>query len=98
MRKESIDLGLALLSVLRLPNESLTYDDIAAWCGCCKEQIRQIEFRALRKLRRRIQLDASGADHCRQELAFRPEDIDRLLRPRWKSTPRAEKWLARQAD
>ena len=49
-----IDLGLALLSVLLLPGEWLTLDDIAAWCDCSRERIRQIEESALRKVRRRL--------------------------------------------
>jgi hypothetical protein len=60
--KVSIDLGLALLSVLREPGERLTLDDIAAWCECDRSRIAQIEFRALRKVRRRIEVDAAAAD------------------------------------
>ena len=50
----SIDLGLALLSVLRQPGEYLTCEDIAAWCDCSRGFIQRIEARALRKVRRRM--------------------------------------------
>ena len=46
-----LDLGLALLSLLRKPGERLTLTDIAAWCGCPHQTIGRIEQRALRKLR-----------------------------------------------
>ena len=47
----NIDLGLAILSVLANPGEPLTLDDIAAWCGCSRQAIENIERRALKKLR-----------------------------------------------
>lgn len=51
-----IDLGLALLSVVRHPGECLTQQDVAAWCGCSRQRIEQIEKQALRKIRRRLGL------------------------------------------
>lgn len=46
-----IDLGLELLLVLRRPRATLGQSDIAAWCGCSREYIRQVELKALVKLR-----------------------------------------------
>lgn len=46
-----MDLGLALLSVLRRPGETLTLEDIAAWCGCKPSTIHRIEIGALQKAR-----------------------------------------------
>jgi uncharacterized protein (DUF608 family) len=54
-RKQSIDLGLALLSVLRHPNETLTYADIAVWCDCTPGFILLVEQKAFRKLRRALE-------------------------------------------
>lgn len=53
-RSSRIDLGLAILSALRKPNQTLTSHDIAAWCDCTGQAIRQIEARALRRLRNRL--------------------------------------------
>jgi hypothetical protein len=50
-KTERINLGLALLSVARKPGAALTFDDIAAWCGCTEMAIVAIEQKALRKLR-----------------------------------------------
>jgi DNA-directed RNA polymerase sigma subunit (sigma70/sigma32) len=58
--KDSIDLGLAILSVLRAPGEELTHEDIAAWCDCDHETIAQIERRALAKLR--VKAKQAGID------------------------------------
>ena len=49
-----IDLGLALLSMLRKPGERLSLTDIAAWRDCSHQSIARIEARALRKLRERL--------------------------------------------
>lgn len=51
-----IDLGLAIIAALRHPGECLTQQDIAAWCGCTRQRIEQIEKQALRKIRRRLGL------------------------------------------
>ena len=53
-QRERIDLGLALLSVLRKPGERLTLEDMAAWCDCPQQSIQRIEARALRKMRQRL--------------------------------------------
>jgi len=50
-RNARVDLGLALLSVLRRPGERLTLDDVAAWCECEPSTIHRIEKEALRKIR-----------------------------------------------
>lgn len=62
-----IDLGLSLLSVLRKPNETLTHEDIAAWCDCSRAQIQRIRARALRKVRLRL-LASVRAPEEREEL------------------------------
>ena len=49
-----IDLGLALLSTVCNPGVELTLEDIAAWCNCSRERIRQIEEIALRKMRKKL--------------------------------------------
>lgn len=49
--KSSIDLGLAISahhSTLGVPR---TADSIAAYCGCSRQRIQQIEEKALRKIR-----------------------------------------------
>ena len=66
-----IDLGLALLSCLRKPGETLTARDISLWCGCTHSAIQSIERRALTKLRRRL---AAGIHE--PELA---EEVERRL-------------------
>jgi len=48
---ERIDLGLAILSATR-QGERLTPTEIAAYCDCTPGRIRQIENRALARLRR----------------------------------------------
>jgi hypothetical protein len=62
-----IDLGLSLLSCLLLPGESLTCEDIAAWCGCSRAAIQSIERRALEKVRRRL---GGGPELAREVLAL----------------------------
>jgi hypothetical protein len=54
-RGERTDLGLAILSCLVRPGEPLACEDIAAFCGCSWQYIWQIEQRALRKMRDRLQ-------------------------------------------
>src|SRR5262245_50853771 len=54
----NIELGLAVSALTMLPGETRTLEEIAAYCNCSRERIRQIEFRALRKMR--IRLEAQG--------------------------------------
>lgn len=51
MHKREIDLGLALLGIANQDREGLSCEEIAAWCGCHRSRIEQIEQGALRKLR-----------------------------------------------
>lgn len=51
-RNDEIDLGLALLSIVRKPEVRMSAYDIAVWCGCSKRYIEAEERRALMKLRR----------------------------------------------
>jgi hypothetical protein len=48
---DPIALGLAIAELCRKPGHRLTCDDIADFCGCSGAYIRQIEKRALRKLK-----------------------------------------------
>jgi transcriptional regulator len=48
---ERIDLGLSLLSLRTPPGVPVSQVEIAAWCGCRKQNISYLERRALRKLR-----------------------------------------------
>ena len=50
-RRQDIDLGLAVLSAVSPPGHQWTLRDIAEVCGCTAEAVRQIERRALQKLR-----------------------------------------------
>ena len=61
-----IDLGLALLSCLLRPGETLTSEDMAAWCGCSKSAIQQIERRALAKVRERLVADLGESALARE--------------------------------
>ena len=47
----NIDLGLALVAVLREPGVEITCEDLAAWCDCAPSTIHRIERRALEKIR-----------------------------------------------
>ena len=53
LRGRQLDLGLALLEVARKPGEPLEAHDIAAWCGCTRQNIRMIELRARNKIKAR---------------------------------------------
>ena len=49
--KGEIDLGLAVLGVVNVGGERLSFEEIADVCGCHRSRIEQIEKQALRKLR-----------------------------------------------
>lgn len=49
-KSERINLGLAVLKCLRRPGATYTYQEIAAFCGCSDDAIRQLEAKALRRL------------------------------------------------
>jgi len=51
---ERIDLGLAILSAVALPNVRYTQNEIAAWAGCSRGMIYLIERNALKKLRNNL--------------------------------------------
>lgn len=53
MRRERIDLGLAILSVVGVPGVRYSYEEIAAFAGCTDANIYLIEQGALKKLRKR---------------------------------------------
>jgi hypothetical protein len=50
-KRVRIDLGLDLLARQCRLGVSLSYEQIAAWCGCSSSRIQQIEKKALRKIR-----------------------------------------------
>ena len=52
--KSGTDLGLAISGALLAPGQTRSINELAAFCGCSKQNIQQIEKRALRKLRHRI--------------------------------------------
>jgi transcriptional regulator len=56
-----VDLGLAILGVLNFQHNPLTQVDIAAWCGCSRQLIEQIEKKALRKIRNRLRFGSKDA-------------------------------------
>ena len=57
-----IDLGLDVLNTVRLPGEQLSRSDIAHVCGCTRQNIEQIEMRALKKIRLRLRQEL-GLDY-----------------------------------
>jgi DNA-directed RNA polymerase sigma subunit (sigma70/sigma32) len=54
-RTANIDLGLAILALTSEPSH--TSRTIAAYCGCSRQRIQQIEHKALRKLRAALYRD-----------------------------------------
>lgn len=65
-----VDLGLALLSLVAIPNVPLTYYDIAAWCDCSPQAIQNIERDALKKLRNALYFrDRETWEELRDHLA-----------------------------
>lgn len=48
-----IDLGLDLAARHARLGCPMTYDELAAWCGCSNGRIRQIELEALKKIRKK---------------------------------------------
>jgi DNA-directed RNA polymerase sigma subunit (sigma70/sigma32) len=53
-KAERIDLGLALMQRHAAPGVRYSHAEIAAWCGCHRSAIEQIERKALRKVRHRL--------------------------------------------
>lgn len=49
-----ITLRLAILGALLKPGQSLTCADIAAWTGTSKQQVQQMEKRAIESLRKAL--------------------------------------------
>ena len=50
-----IDLGLAISAATLEPGEHRTNEEIAAYCGCTRQNVDRIYQRAMRKLRVRLQ-------------------------------------------
>lgn len=55
--KPGVDLGIAISGALLPPGKTRTITEIAAFAGCSKQNIEQLENRALRKLRMRVLFD-----------------------------------------
>jgi hypothetical protein len=53
-KAKTVDLGLDLLSIARIPGVPLLHQDIAAWCGCSASNIWLIQERAIHKLKKRL--------------------------------------------
>ncbi len=51
-KSERINLGLAILSALAEPHAQLSCEDIAAWCDCDPESVKNIEHKAIAAVRR----------------------------------------------
>lgn len=47
-----IDLGLAIMQLTIPPGAKLKQGEIAAFCGCTRQRIQQIEAEALKKMHR----------------------------------------------
>ncbi len=54
LKMRRVELGLALLQRVALPNVCYDQREIAQWCGCTHQAIDHIEKRALRKLFRAL--------------------------------------------
>lgn len=57
-----LDKPLYVLTKITPPGTSLTRDTIAKFCGCSTNYIRNVELRALRKLRSRVVQSLHGDD------------------------------------
>lgn len=75
-----IDLGLALLSVRREPGERFSHREIAAWCDCTEVRVRQIERKALMKLRRLVRRGESAL--CEELSETAPARTPSVMAPR----------------
>jgi len=53
-KKTNIDLGLAVLCVHASPGQTMSPQDIAEVCECTSKVINQIQYDALRKVRKLI--------------------------------------------
>lgn len=85
-----VDLGLALLGTLNVQHNPLTQVDIAAWCGCSRQCIEQIEKKALRKIRNRMRF-GSNEGQLRYEL------MNELFNRRTIAMPKSERGAQQSA-
>lgn len=53
-KQERTKLGLDLLQLVAIPGVPLTYDDIAVWCDCTRQNIESIAAGVLRKIRNHL--------------------------------------------
>jgi hypothetical protein len=81
-KSERVDLGLAVAACHAQRGREMTLDEIALWCGCTREAIRLIEFRALGKLRR--QMPAEVRDELLTTLQRGPAALATYSLPRFR--------------
>lgn len=62
--KPEIDVGLAAMGKYQASGQIMCVRDIAEVCGCHFEAIRQIELRALRKIRHRLRREVAEMHGC----------------------------------
>ncbi len=75
LKMRRVELGLALLQRVALPNVCYDQREIAQWCGCTHQAIDHIEKRALRKLFRALAMrDPELFDELRAALAALSQD------------------------
>jgi DNA-directed RNA polymerase sigma subunit (sigma70/sigma32) len=60
-----IDLGLAIAGATLKPRQTRSRVELAAYAGCSKQYIEQIEINALRKLRHLVLFDSTLKSHFR---------------------------------
>ncbi|MCX4186742.1 sigma factor-like helix-turn-helix DNA-binding protein [Methylophaga sp. OBS4] len=53
-QSKDIDLGLAVLDIVRPIGRALTHAEIGDICGCSGAYIHQVEQRAIKKIKRRL--------------------------------------------
>lgn len=70
LERPNIDLGLAVLSIVNREGQRMTLEEIADVCECSIERVRQIEARALAKMRSRLSLGNLDDDARELVLAF----------------------------
>jgi hypothetical protein len=77
VRFSKIDQPLDALTKITPPGTSLTRDAIAEFCGCHRELIRNVELRAIRKLRSKLLQSLHGDDRV---ALLRSDAIPRVAR------------------
>ncbi len=58
-----IELGLAVMGAVALPGQRYSCDEIAAFCECDEETIRNIEKKALAKMGKLLKRESVGVEN-----------------------------------